>query len=1258
VSTISSSVVYSSGSNIFGNSLSNTQVLTGSVGVTGSLTVRGNEIISGSSTITGSLTVSSGITGSLFGTASQAVSSSFAFTASSAISSSLAQTASFALRGNGSFTGSFSGSVTASLFGTASQATSASFATTASTVIATVTGTNSTELVRGNMADNDQFRILVGGTATNAGFAEIATADDGTEPIHVRQYSGVFASLVRTATLLDGSGNTSFPGTVSAAFSGNLTGTASFALRGSGSFTGSFSGSVTGSLFGTASQAITASYILASGVVGLNLSLISTGSVSASVGQSSSSFQVTSGSNTLMILNNSGSLTIGSSPASQLVLRVSRNITGNAISRGVIVDGQIQSDVTTAAHMFSTSPTTVASAFTLPTIYNYYASGVSTGSSSVVTDQHGFYAESNMVNATNNYGFFGNIPSGTNRWNIYMSGTANNYLAGSLGIGSTSLTGYNFRMAKNITGATVSINAGIEGQIQSDVTSQAFGVRVGLSTAAAAFSVTDLFNFRATNASVGGGSSIGIQYGFAVADLTSGGANYAFESRVSAGANKYGLYFSGDASNYLAGSLGIGTTGLTNINLAVSKNISGSTTSYGIYSNGTIQSGVTTAAIYNVAFINTAAASFTVNAAYAYYAGGSTIGAGSAISQQHGFYVHSSLVGATVNYAYRSALSASTGVWNLYMDGSAQNFLSGSLGIGQGKTVPTAQLDISGSALITGSLGVTGPITGSSILSTGTITAQTLVVTTVSSSVVYSSGSNIFGNSTANTQTMTGSLNVSGSSTIIGRVTATDITGSLFGTASQATTASFALRGNGSFTGSFSGSVTASLFGTASQAVSSSYALTASFALNGGGGASFPFTGSAQITGSLGVTGSFSLRGNQGSSVFSSNADTLLITGSLIITGSGAITGSLSVSSGITGSLFGTASQAVTASYALTASFVASIAGLSTSQIATGSITASVSLGSGSFAVTSGSSTFLFVSSSGNVGINNVNPLSKLQISGDSSTDPTTNIYSQLEVVGSTNSARRLAIGYNTNSNYGLIQALENATNFRNLILNGLGGNVGVATQRPSASLDVSGSVRITNGLSETGSVNISGSVTVTGSITTNGTITAQTLVVQTITSSITYSSGSNIFGNALTNTQTMTGSVNITGSLNLYGNQNITGSLNVSGSLTLASASLSYQHNLSLVTGSYQVIASAATGSYRCAFFDYVMFSGSIVRAGTVTSTWSGSATEYYENYTADLGGSTSGVVLQTAISSSTIQLQATASTAAWTIRSLIRLL
>jgi hypothetical protein len=64
------------------------------------------------------------------------------------------------------------------------------------------------------MADNDQARILVGATATNAGYLEIATADDGTEPIYVRQYTGVFGSITRTLTLLDGSGNSNFPGSI------------------------------------------------------------------------------------------------------------------------------------------------------------------------------------------------------------------------------------------------------------------------------------------------------------------------------------------------------------------------------------------------------------------------------------------------------------------------------------------------------------------------------------------------------------------------------------------------------------------------------------------------------------------------------------------------------------------------------------------------------------------------------------------------------------------------------------------------------------------------------------------------------------------------------------------------------------------------------------------------------------------------------------------------------------------------------------
>lgn len=81
------------------------------------------------------------------------------------------------------------------------------------------------EVLKATMGDNDAFRIAVG-SSTNAGYAEIATADDGTEPIYVRQYGDAetdgFVTPTRTATLLDANGNTQFPGSVTApSFVGN-----------------------------------------------------------------------------------------------------------------------------------------------------------------------------------------------------------------------------------------------------------------------------------------------------------------------------------------------------------------------------------------------------------------------------------------------------------------------------------------------------------------------------------------------------------------------------------------------------------------------------------------------------------------------------------------------------------------------------------------------------------------------------------------------------------------------------------------------------------------------------------------------------------------------------------------------------------------------------------------------------------------------------------------------------------------------------
>jgi len=88
-----------------------------------------------------------------------------------------------------------------------------------------------------------------------------------------------------------------------------------------------------------------------------------------------------------------------------------------------------------------------------------------------------------------------------------------------------------------------------------------------------------------------------------------------------------------------------------------------------------------------------------------------------------------------------------------------------------------SQLVLNGTYATTGSNTFAGIQTvNSNLVVTGSITAQTLVVQTVTSSVIYSSGSNVFGNSLANNQIFTGSLKVTGSIATAGTLAAGAIT--------------------------------------------------------------------------------------------------------------------------------------------------------------------------------------------------------------------------------------------------------------------------------------------------------------------------------------------------------------------------------------------------------------------------------------------------------------------------------------------------
>ena len=98
----------------------------------------------------------------------------------------------------------------------------------------------------------------------------------------------------------------------------------------------------------------------------------------------------------------------------------------------------------------------------------------------------------------------------------------------------------------------------------------------------------------------------------------------------------------------------------------------------------------------------------------------------------------------------------------------------------------------------------------------------------------------------------------------------------------------------------------------------------------------------------------------------------------------------------------------------------------------------------------------------------------------------------------------------------------------------------------------------VTGSYATTGSNQFNGNQSISGSITSNGTITAQTLVVQTVTSSIEFVTGSTRNGSLSSNTHQFTGSVSITGS---------------------AAALLSVNNNVLYVSSSGNVLIGATTG-------------------------------------------------------------------------------
>ena len=142
-----------------------------------------------------------------------------------------------------------------------------------------------------------------------------------------------------------------------------------------------------------------------------------------------------------MRIDSSGNVGIGGTAQPQDRVGIEGALpTSSGSSTGFAVRGTIPSGSTAGTNVFISRVTTSAASFTTGEFRHFYANPATKGAGSTITNQYGFLAESTLTDATNNYGFFGNIASGANRWNFYAAGTAQNYFAGRVGVGTTAPT--------------------------------------------------------------------------------------------------------------------------------------------------------------------------------------------------------------------------------------------------------------------------------------------------------------------------------------------------------------------------------------------------------------------------------------------------------------------------------------------------------------------------------------------------------------------------------------------------------------------------------------------------------------------------------------------------------------------------------------------------------------------------------------------------------------------------------------------------
>ena len=408
------------------------------------------------------------------------------------------------------------------------------------------------------------------------------------------------------------------------------------------------------------------------------------------------------------------------------------------------------------------------------TVRHYYvdnATGAGTVTSQIGVDIL------DLTKGSTNIGLQSAVSSGTNKWNIYASGTADNYFAGNVGIGRVPTASDTWAGGSAIPILDIAKSAGFpvilskgysttanQGGIL--VLAHSKSATVGTQTATANGDTFGYVSFEGVNSSSAAASGGYIQ---AIQDSTAGatyipsaltfytgtnaaapvermridsagivnismtgtetGATNGFQFLSTAGSGGLTIYSSattrdqitfknsvttgpasgtasaiGVASGAMtfktggsdrliissAGNVGIGSTSSAYTFVITNNNTTTGANQYSIGANAILSGATFSASFLSQLYIATSTTA--VNAAGLRVVNPILVGTG-AITNCHGIYIDD-LTSGTNHYGIRSLVTSGANKYNLYIDGTADNYFAGDVGIGTAS--PAVKLDVSG----------------------------------------------------------------------------------------------------------------------------------------------------------------------------------------------------------------------------------------------------------------------------------------------------------------------------------------------------------------------------------------------------------------------------------------------------------------------------------------------------------------------------------------------------------------------------------